>query len=921
LKQPIPFGKYFLLDRINVGGMAEVFRAKTTGVEGFERLVAVKRILPGIAEDEEFVTMFVDEAKIAVQLTHANIAQIFDLGRADGSFYIALEYIHGKDLRAIANRVRQRGEQLPVAFACYVIMKACEGLDYAHNKYDGAGRFLKLVHRDVSPQNILVSYEGEVKIVDFGIAKAAGKVGRTQAGILKGKFGYMSPEQIQGLEIDRRSDVFGVGICLYELLTGERLFAAETDFATLEKVKAGVIIPPSSYNPRVPEELDQIVLRALAKDRDARFESALALHDALQAYSHTSGSLFGRKDLGLYMHRVFGDEIEKENAREEAYARIEPSPAESPRAMGNGHAQAHAHAHAHAMQNPFDDEDEESERAENERVARAYAVNAKIAAKAHAPAAADVRKRTGTLLGVPYTALRVPRPVPNPASIPPLKGGGPSARPAEPSRPSLQAVAPELAHAMDWDDEELSTQIYDKPELDDAFDDTSDPDREEGDHDEDDAHGAHGAHDELDALQASVPDSMEPGEGLVRANFTGHKQVFPARTSDPGPQPLRLAPPPAASTREQQPTLMLTEAVPPVRGRPMLAAVVAVLSIIALIVLGLVAFRSNDPATVSLSTRPTRVEVSVDGRALGSSMSPFVIGELTPDRPHEITVSSAGHAPWTKVVTLTSGQVMTMSDIVLEPLETGFVLVTEPPSATVFIDDRLMPGRTPLRVADLRAGEHHVRVELSGYASWESTLSVNKGTVLPLPTIHLATLPNTAPPSEASARVARRGGFPAERERDRERPSSEERASAREPKPAPPPRVVAPAEPPAVENTAEAPEPEPETEEPKTKAPETEEPALAQVAPVEKDKVEEVAEEPARVVEAQTGKLRVNSRPWSQVFIDGKSYGATPRLNIELTVGSHTLRLVNDEFKIEKVEQIEIVAGETRSVIVNLLEK
>jgi serine/threonine protein kinase len=508
LKQPIPFGKYFLLDRINVGGMAEVFRAKTTGVEGFERLVAVKRILPGIAEDEEFVTMFVDEAKIAVQLTHANIAQIFDLGRADGSFYIALEYIHGKDLRAIANRVRQRGEQLPVAFACYVIMKACEGLDYAHNKYDGAGRFLKLVHRDVSPQNILVSYEGEVKIVDFGIAKAAGKVGRTQAGILKGKFGYMSPEQIQGLEIDRRSDVFGVGICLYELLTSERLFAAETDFATLEKVKAGVITPPSSHNPAVPEELEQIVLRALAKDRDARFESALALHDALQAYMHTSGSLFGRKDLGLYMHRVFGDEIEKENAREEAYARIEPPPADSPLVMGNGHGQAHA------AQNPFDDEDEESERAENERVARAYAVNAKIAAKAHAPAAADVRKRTGTLLGVPYTALRVPRPVPNPASIPPLKGGGPSSRPAEPSRPSLQAVAPELAHAMDWDDEELSTQIYDKPELDDAFDDTSDPEREHGDHDED---GAHGSHDELDALQASVPDSMEPGEGLVRA--------------------------------------------------------------------------------------------------------------------------------------------------------------------------------------------------------------------------------------------------------------------------------------------------------------------------------------------------------------------------------------------------------------------
>src|SRR3954470_22047433 len=196
--------------------MAEVFKAKATGVEGFERMVAVKRILPSIAEDEEFITMFIDEAKIAVQLTHANVAQIFDLGRVDDSYFIALEYVHGKDLRAIFNRARSRGAPVPIELACYAIMKVCEGLDYAHNKRDAAGDFLHLVHRDVSPQNVLVSYEGEVKIIDFGIAKAAGKAGTTQAGILKGKFGYMSPEQAHGLDIDRQSDVFAVGICLYE---------------------------------------------------------------------------------------------------------------------------------------------------------------------------------------------------------------------------------------------------------------------------------------------------------------------------------------------------------------------------------------------------------------------------------------------------------------------------------------------------------------------------------------------------------------------------------------------------------------------------------------------------------------------------------------------------------------------------------
>ena len=205
MKKPIPFGKYDLLERINVGGMAEVFRAKAYGVEGFERLVAVKRILPNIAEDNEFITMFVDEAKIAVQLNHANIAQIFDLGVVDGAYFIALEHVHGRDLRAIFERCRQGGSPMPVAQACFIVMKMCEGLDYAHNKRDAGGRDMNLVHRDVSPQNIIVSYEGEVKLIDFGIAKAASKANKTQAGILKGKFGYMSPEQVRGLDIDHRS--------------------------------------------------------------------------------------------------------------------------------------------------------------------------------------------------------------------------------------------------------------------------------------------------------------------------------------------------------------------------------------------------------------------------------------------------------------------------------------------------------------------------------------------------------------------------------------------------------------------------------------------------------------------------------------------------------------------------------------------
>jgi eukaryotic-like serine/threonine-protein kinase len=330
VKKPSPFGKYFLLERINVGGMAEVFRAKAFGVEGFERLVAVKRILPNIAEDKEFIRMFIDEAKLAVQLNHANIAQIFDLGVVDGSYYIALEHVHGRDLRAIFDRCRQLGEAMPVAQACFLVMKVCEGLDYAHNKRDQAGREINLVHRDVSPQNVLVSFEGEVKLIDFGIAKAAGKGSKTQAGILKGKFGYMSPEQVRGMPIDRRSDVFSCGIVLYELLTGERLFVGESDFSTLEKVRNVEILPPSTYNRKIPDELERIVLKALAKDVDDRYQNAIDLHDELQAFVYTAGEFYSRKDLAGQMKKTFGKEIEEETAKLESYRQLKPPSTETP---------------------------------------------------------------------------------------------------------------------------------------------------------------------------------------------------------------------------------------------------------------------------------------------------------------------------------------------------------------------------------------------------------------------------------------------------------------------------------------------------------------------------------------------------------------------------------------------------------------
>jgi serine/threonine protein kinase len=323
LNKPIPFGKYYLLERINVGGMAEVFKAKTVGVEGFERIVALKRILPSIAEDEEFITMFIDEAKIAVQLQHANIAQIFDLGKVDDSYFIALEYVNGRDLRSVFDELRKMEQRMPMPQVCYCVMQLCEGLDYAHNKRDAQGRELNLVHRDVSPQNVLLGYEGEVKLIDFGIAKAAGKASKTQAGILKGKFGYMSPEQVRGLPIDRRSDIFALGIVLYELLTGERLFIGESDFSTLEKVRNVEIISPSSFNADIPEKLERIVLKALEKNVEDRYQNAIDLHDDLQLFMHSVGQFASRKDLSAWMKRTFASEANLEDSEALDFEEVE----------------------------------------------------------------------------------------------------------------------------------------------------------------------------------------------------------------------------------------------------------------------------------------------------------------------------------------------------------------------------------------------------------------------------------------------------------------------------------------------------------------------------------------------------------------------------------------------------------------------
>ncbi|NOY90762.1 MAG: protein kinase [Deltaproteobacteria bacterium] len=318
----IPFGKYLLLQRLAVGGMAEVFLAKSFGIEGFEKIIAIKRILPTMAEDSDFIDMFIDEAKIAGQLSHANIAPIYELGKIGESHYIAMEYIWGKDLLQIMNRFRRMRKRMPPAMVAFVGGKMCEALDYAHQKRDRRGQPLNLIHRDMSPQNVLVSYEGSVKVIDFGIAKAASRTTKTQAGVLKGKFGYMSPEQVRGLPIDHRSDVFAVGTCLYEMLTSERLFVGESDFSTLEKVRSASVVPPSSMVKEIPPQLDAVIMKALARDPADRYSTAGALQEALLEFLATQRPPFTTSKLAQWMKTAFSDEFEKEKLRLDSFSQI-----------------------------------------------------------------------------------------------------------------------------------------------------------------------------------------------------------------------------------------------------------------------------------------------------------------------------------------------------------------------------------------------------------------------------------------------------------------------------------------------------------------------------------------------------------------------------------------------------------------------
>jgi serine/threonine protein kinase len=306
LPQPIPFGKYTLFERIGRGGMADVFKARIQGPAGFERTFVVKRILPHLSDDPAFTKMFIDEAKIAAKLSHPNIVQVFELGSVDDEYFMSMEYVRGHDLAETMRTLWARVGPPRPELVAYVGREMCRALAYAHEFTSEDGQVLGMIHRDISPSNVMLSYDGAVKILDFGIAKALGGDAaeeNTKSGTLKGKFAYMAPEQTVSNEIDRRIDIFATGIVLHEILTGRRLFKGENDMQTIERVRRCEVAPPSLFNPLCPPELDHIVLQALAKNRDDRYQSASEMADALDDLVY--GSRFQATHLAQTMRGLF----------------------------------------------------------------------------------------------------------------------------------------------------------------------------------------------------------------------------------------------------------------------------------------------------------------------------------------------------------------------------------------------------------------------------------------------------------------------------------------------------------------------------------------------------------------------------------------------------------------------------------------
>jgi eukaryotic-like serine/threonine-protein kinase len=310
-----PAQRYKVLERIAAGGMAEVFRAESAGLEGFKKLVAIKRVLPHLSEKKQFIGMFLDEARVSAHLSHSNCVQVFDIGVGDNTYFIVMEFVDGSDLKGVIEHRKKLNQPLPVEEACLISVRILEGLAYAHELVDGKGKSLHIVHRDMSPPNVLLTRHGEVKIVDFGLAKANSQLEHSEPGIIKGKFSYLSPEAAEGATVDARTDVFAVGIILWEMLAGRRLFLGESDLETVRQVQRAEVPPLRSINPRVPAELERVLAKGLAREPAKRYQTAREFGRDLNQILFHIGRAVSSFDISQLVLPIWRERAQKKKER------------------------------------------------------------------------------------------------------------------------------------------------------------------------------------------------------------------------------------------------------------------------------------------------------------------------------------------------------------------------------------------------------------------------------------------------------------------------------------------------------------------------------------------------------------------------------------------------------------------------------
>jgi eukaryotic-like serine/threonine-protein kinase len=743
LPSPQAFGPYELTERINVGGMAEVFRARDAA-RG--RLVAIKRILPSVAEDEEFIQMFRDEAAIASQLDHPNIARIFDVGRVDLSYYLALEFVRGKDLRVIFDRAAKLREPLPLPFILYVISQACRGLEYAHQRTDARGRALGVVHRDVSPQNMLVSFDGEVKIIDFGIAKASGKLARTQVGTIKGKFGYMSPEQVRGLPIDQRSDVFSLGICLWELLTLQRLFVGDNEVVIMEKIRRGDIPSLAEAAPETPAEIERIVRKALANDVDERYPTATALDSDITAFARANGLVLEAAPAADYMRRVFAGDPAIDASLEEGVSMADQKTG-SDLDVFDGLLKKNASPADDEAPTPF---------------APHVASNIPNNVKTVPPPPA----RRATLVGMPMVgaggnmqgvgamgnAPPPPRPSTTPAG-PGVWGPGPSYPPQAPNPPMPAPIAAMPTHPMamngdrdgdmDWEEDEKTT-IFEKNETTTVFESGRDGGSARSFPAPAPLGGLAPPQRRSTGMGTMPPPPPGPPPSTGRFSSTPpplSKLPNAARTAPMGVPAAR----PLSATRVMPPdfsrsgvTSVVSAVSGPQRGKFVAAGVGALL----VAAIALVAMPRAGKIAVFVSgvgSRPlSAVTITVDG-VQKCTASPCNL-ELEKGI-HAIRAAAEGYTPQEQGATLHSGDEIALNFKLTKASEgTGFKVSGKQDGVELFIDGKEI-GPLPQELKDLEPGLHKLLLKGSDrYAAEERTVMVETDEVKDLGVVALKVL-------------------------------------------------------------------------------------------------------------------------------------------------------------------------------------